>query len=94
MESGFNSAVKNYWNDVTEQSRLEPPWPWEKRQSRNNYNTWYYFNTVTGATSGTTGVITALGTNQITVNTVDGFFKKGEVVSANDVSTLTISSFS
>ena len=50
--------------------------------------------TVTGATSGTTGVITALGTNQITVNTVDGFFKKGEVVSANDVSTLTISSFS
>ena len=50
--------------------------------------------TVTGATSGTTGVITALGTNQVTVNTVDGFFKKGEVVSANDVSTLTISSFS
>ena len=50
--------------------------------------------TVTGATSGTTGVITALGTNQITVNTVDGFFKKGEVVSANDVTTLTISSFS
>ena len=50
--------------------------------------------TVTGATSGTTGVITALGTNQVTVTTVDGFFKKGEVVSANDVSTLTISSFS
>jgi len=50
--------------------------------------------TVTGATSGTTGVITALGTNQVTVDTVDGFFKKGEVVSANDVSTLTISSFS
>ena len=49
--------------------------------------------TVTGATSGTTGVITALGTNQITVDTVDGFFKKGEVVSANDVTTLTISSF-
>ena len=50
--------------------------------------------TVTGATSGTTGVITALGTNQITVNTVDGFFKSGEVVAANDVSALTISSFS
>ena len=49
--------------------------------------------TVTGATSGTTGVITALGTNQITVDTVDGFFKIGEVVSANDVTTLTISSF-
>ncbi|ADO99005.1 YadA domain-containing structural protein [Prochlorococcus phage P-SSM7] len=50
--------------------------------------------TVTGATSGTTGVVTALGTNQITVDNVDGFFKKGEVVSANDVTTLTISSFS
>ena len=50
--------------------------------------------TLTGATSGTTGVITALGSNQITVDTVDGFFKKGEVVSANDVTTLTISSFS
>ena len=50
--------------------------------------------TVTGATSGTTGVITALGTNQITVDNVDGFFKVGEVVSANDVTTLTISSFS
>ncbi|WLW37400.1 structural protein [Synechococcus phage S-RS29] len=49
--------------------------------------------TVTGATSGTTGVITALGTNQITVDTVDGFFKVGEIVSANDVTTLTISSF-
>ena len=49
--------------------------------------------TVTGATSGTTGVITALGTNQITVDTVSGFFKVGEVVSANDVTTLTISSF-
>ena len=50
--------------------------------------------TVTGATSGTTGVITALGTNQVTVDNVDGFFKKGEVVSANDVTALTISSFS
>jgi hypothetical protein len=50
--------------------------------------------TVTGATSGTTGVITALGTNQVTVDNVDGFFKSGEVVSANDVTTLTISSFS
>jgi len=49
--------------------------------------------TVTGATSGTTGVITALGTNQISVDTVSGFFKVGEVVSANDVTTLTISSF-
>jgi len=49
--------------------------------------------TVTGATSGTTGVVTALGTNAITVDNVDGFFKSGEVVSANDVTTLTISSF-
>ena len=49
--------------------------------------------TVTGATSGTTGIITALGTNQITVDNVGGFFKVGEVVSANDVTTLTISSF-
>jgi len=50
--------------------------------------------TVTGATSGTTGVITALGTNAITVDNVDGFFKSGEVVAANDVTALTISSFS
>ena len=49
---------------------------------------------VTGATSGTTGIITALGTNAITVDNVDGFFKSGEVISANDVTTLTISSFS
>ena len=49
--------------------------------------------TVTGATSGTTGVITSLGTNAITIDTVDGFFKVGEVVSANDVTTLTITSF-
>ena len=50
--------------------------------------------TVTGATSGTTGIITALGTNQITVDNVGGFFKVGEVVSANDVTTLTVNSFS
>ena len=49
--------------------------------------------TVTGSTSGTTGVITALGTNAITVDNVDGFFKKGETVGANDVTNLTISSF-
>ena len=50
-------------------------------------------DTVTGGTSGTTAVITAVGTNQITVDTVDGFFKKTETVSAGDVSNLTISSF-
>ncbi len=50
--------------------------------------------TVTGATSGTTGVITALAGSAITVDTVDGFFKVGEVVSANDVTTLTVNSFS
>ena len=50
--------------------------------------------TVTGATSGTTARISALGATAITVDNVDGFFKKGEVVSANDVTTLTISSFS
>ena len=49
--------------------------------------------TVTGGTSGTTAVITALGTNAITVDNVDGFFKKGETVGANDVTNLTISSF-
>ena len=49
--------------------------------------------TVTGGTSGTTAKITALGTNAITVDTVDGFFKVGETVGANDVTNLTISSF-
>ena len=49
---------------------------------------------ITGATSGTTGTITAIVANHVTIDTVDGFFKVGEVVSANDVTTLTISSFS
>ena len=49
--------------------------------------------TVTGGTSGTTGVITALGGTSVTVDNVDGFFKVGETVGANDVTNLTISSF-
>ena len=50
-------------------------------------------DTITGSTSGTTGVITAVGATSVTVDTVDGFFKKTETVSAGDVSNLTISSF-
>ena len=49
--------------------------------------------TVTGGTSGTTAVITALGATSVTVDNVNGFFKKGETVGANDVTNLTISSF-
>ena len=49
--------------------------------------------TLTGATSGTTGVITSIGATSVTVDTVDGFFKVGETVGANDVTTLTITSF-
>ena len=49
--------------------------------------------TVTGATSGTTGVITAMDATSVTVDNVDGFYKKGETVGANDVTNLTISSF-
>ena len=49
--------------------------------------------TVTGGTSGSTGVITALGATSLTVDNVDGFFKKGETVGANDVTNLTIQSF-
>ena len=49
--------------------------------------------TVTGGTSGTTGIITAVGATSVTVDNVDGFFKKTETVSAGDVTTLTISSF-
>ena len=49
--------------------------------------------TVTGGTSGTTGTITALGATSVTVDTVDGFFKVGETVGANDVTNLTITSF-
>ena len=49
--------------------------------------------TVTGGTSGTTGVITALGATSVTVDNVDGFFKVGETVGANDVTNLTIQSF-
>ena len=50
-------------------------------------------DTVTGGTSGTTGIITAVGATSVTVDNVDGFFKKTETVSAGDVTTLTISSF-
>jgi len=50
-------------------------------------------DTVTGGTSGTTGVITAVGATSVTVDNVDGFFKKTETVTAGDVSTLTIQSF-
>jgi len=49
--------------------------------------------TLTGGTSGTTGVITALGSTSVTVDNVDGFFKKTEVVSSGNVTTLTASSF-
>jgi len=50
--------------------------------------------TLTGSTSGSTGVITALTETSVTIDNVDGFFKVGEVVGANDVTTLTITSFS
>ena len=48
---------------------------------------------VIGATSGTTGVITAMDSSSVTVDNVDGFFKSGETVGANDVTNLTINSF-
>ena len=50
--------------------------------------------TITGATSGTQALITALTETSVTVDNVDGFFKVGETVGANDVQTLTITSFS
>jgi hypothetical protein len=49
--------------------------------------------TITGAVSGTTAVITALGATSVTVDTVDGFFKKTEGVTAGNVTNLTITSF-
>ena len=49
--------------------------------------------TLTGGTSGTTAVITALGATSVTVDTVDGFFKKTETVSAGNVTNLTLNSF-
>ena len=49
--------------------------------------------TITGATSTSTGVITAMDESSVTVDNVSGFFKKGETVGANDVTNLTISSF-
>ena len=50
-------------------------------------------STLTGATSNSTGVITAMDSSSVTVDNVSGFFKKGETVGANDVTNLTISSF-
>ena len=49
--------------------------------------------TLTGATSGTVGTITAMDSSSVTVDNVDGFFKVGETVGANDVTNLTINSF-
>ena len=49
--------------------------------------------TITGTTSNSTGVITAMDASSVTVDNVSGFFKKGETVGANDVTNLTISSF-
>ena len=43
--------------------------------------------TITGATSGTQALITALTETSVTVDNVDGFFKVGETVGANDVQT-------
>ena len=51
-------------------------------------------NVITGSTSATTGTITAIVANHVTINTVDGFFKIGETVAAGNVNNLTISSFS
>ena len=49
--------------------------------------------TLTGTTSGTVGTITAMDSSSVTVDNVDGFFKVGETVGANDVTNLTINSF-
>ena len=49
--------------------------------------------TLTGATSNSTGVITAMDSSSVTIDNVSGFFKKGETVGANDVTNLTINSF-
>lgn len=48
---------------------------------------------VTGGTSATTGAITAVGATSVTVDNVSGFFKSSEIVSAGNVTTLSINSF-
>ena len=48
---------------------------------------------VTGGTSSTTGTITAIGATSVTVDNVSGFFKPTEIVSAGNVTTLSINSF-
>ena len=49
--------------------------------------------TLTGTTSNSSGVITAMDSTSVTVDNVSGFFKKGETVGANDVTNLTINAF-
>ena len=49
--------------------------------------------TLTGTTSNSSGVITAMDSTSVTLDNVSGFFKKGETVGANDVTNLTINSF-
>ena len=50
-------------------------------------------DSVTGGTSATTGTITAIGATSVTVDNVSGFFKPTEIVSAGNVTTLSINSF-
>ena len=50
-------------------------------------------NSIIGSTTSTTATITAIGSNSVTVDTVDGFFKVGEIASSGNVNTLTISTF-
>jgi uncharacterized protein YjgD (DUF1641 family) len=50
--------------------------------------------TVTGATSASTGVITSVGATSVTVDNVTGFFRTGEIISNGVVTDLTLSSFS
>jgi len=74
----FSSDGSAEFNDVTVRGTLDGP---------------SLTGTLTGGTSGTTAVITALGATSVTVDNVDGFFKKTETVSAGNVTNLTITSF-
>jgi len=51
MESRSQPGIFYYFNETTNETRVEPPPPWEKKESRSQAGVFYYWNTVTCETS-------------------------------------------
>jgi 23S rRNA-/tRNA-specific pseudouridylate synthase len=51
MESRSQPGIFYYFNETTNETRVEPPPPWEKKESRSQPGVFYYWNSVTCETS-------------------------------------------